>query len=133
SERALGHEYGEVEEDREDEVHRWTGQNHDHSLVEGEALERSILVLRKNQVTLGLLEHLHVATEREKRDTVLGFPAAEAKDFRPKPQTEGDDLHPECLRKQEMPHLVHEDQRTDQQDEVQEIHGLSEGEAACDA
>src|SRR5690606_23575204 len=84
--------------------------------------EGAAAILGEDEIALRLLQHLHVSAERQKGEAVLGLAPAESKNLGTKTKTEGDDPHSECLGKQKVSHLVHEDQRADQYGEIEQIH-----------
>jgi len=72
---------------------------------------------------LALLEHLHEPAERKETDTILGFLAANSNHLRAEADGEGEDFDSEDLCERKVPRLVDENQRADEQDEVQKVHG----------
>ncbi len=96
-EGSFRHEDREIEEHGEDQIHDRAGQ-HDHdALVERQALERALLVLRQDEVALGLLEHLDVPAERQERHAILRLAPGKAEHLWSEAQGEGEHLHPKGL------------------------------------
>ena len=78
-------------------------------------------------VALALLEHLHEAAEGQEAHAVLRLLAADAHHLGPEADGEGEDLDAEDLGEGKVARLVDEDQRADEQDEVQQVHGERPG------
>ena len=116
-------EDGEVEQHREEHVHRRPGDDDDDPLPQRLRLEGALAILGEDRLLPVLLEHLHEAAEREDADAVLRLAAAEAEDLGAEADREGEDLDPEDLRPHEVAELVHEDEHRAEQGEVEQIHG----------
>src|SRR5437899_6928661 len=108
-----------VDDEREHDVDRDAGEDHDHALPGGLAVERAGRV--DGDVGLAALQiprdslileprHLHVAAERKPRDPVLGLAAPPAEHRPAEPEREPQHLNPHGLGRDEVPHLVHEDE-----------------------
>ena len=121
-ERIRRHEHGEVEEDREHEVHRRPGEHDEEAFVDRQRLEGPLAVLRMHDLGLRLLEHRDVTAERQKPDAVFRLTPSEAQDLRSEPETEREHLHAKRFGEHEVPELVNEDQRAREDDEIDEIH-----------
>src|SRR5260370_14247977 len=113
-----------VERNGKEQVHRRPCQDNGDALPESLRLEGSGSLLGEDRFgVLALLEHFHESAEGQQRQTVLGLFAADANDPRTEADGKGQNLDPEDLGKSEMPRLVNEDERADQEDEVKKIHG----------
>jgi hypothetical protein len=121
-ERPVGHEHRKVEKQREHQVHRGPRENDRDAFVDRQRFERALSILGQHEIALRLLEHLHVAAERNQTDAVLGLTPSELQDLRTEAEAESDDLDPEGLGHRKVAELVHEDERADQNDEVEEVH-----------
>ena len=91
----------------------------------GLRLEGAPAILRQDRgsLLLVLLEHLHEAAEGKQADAVRRLPPTDLQQLGPEAEAEGQDLHAEDLGEDEVPRLVDEDQRADQQHEVQKVQG----------
>jgi hypothetical protein len=117
-------EHRRVERDREEQIHRRPREDDDDALPERLRLEGSVPFLRQDRLALlALLEHLHEAAEGQQAHAVLGLLAADAQDLRPEADREREHLDAEDLREGEVPRLVDEDERADEDDEVKKVHG----------
>src|SRR5690606_18109160 len=110
----LAHEDREVERHREDEVHHRPGDDDDDPFPERLRFEGSVSLFGEDGVVRGGFEHLDEAAERDEPDAILRLLAAEAQDFGPEAEREGDDLDAEYLRPREVPELVDENQGRDE-------------------
>ncbi len=64
-----------------------------------------------------LAEHLHVPAERNRGESVLGFPTLSAPEDWSESDREAEHLHADALGGEEVPELVHEHQNTQGHDE----------------
>ena len=102
-ERAVHHEDGEVEEQREDQVHHRSRQHHQDALEVAERFEGAVSILGQDDLGLGGLEQPHVAAERQEADAVLGLPPAQAQDSGPKPREKVMTFSPKALATMKWP------------------------------
>ena len=68
--------------------------------------------VRRRDVTLALVDHLHVSAQRNQADAVLGIAALHLEQLRTKAERERQDAHAVPARQEEVPELVDEDEDT---------------------
>ena len=122
-ERPVADEHREVEQHREDQVHHRPGEHDDHALVRRQRLEGAAAGLRaarRRSSTPRASSRSRRAASSEMQYSVSR--PRSLQDLRPEAEAEGEHLDAERLGEQEMPELVDEDQRADEDDEVQRTH-----------
>src|SRR5690606_711569 len=119
-----GQEEEEVEQDRDDQVGDRTGRQHQIAGPQRLVGQRSVAILLGYLLVGILAEQGHVAAERDRGQAVFGLADPPPQQRRPEPDREASDLDVHELGREQVTELVNEDQRTDQEDEGEELaHG----------
>src|SRR6201999_1930453 len=92
----------EDQDDRDDEMHDRTGNQHDGSLAGRLLVEGSVLVLRRELLERRHALDLHEAAGWDRLDAVLRLAATERPDRRPEADEEPRRLHAVVLRGREV-------------------------------
>jgi len=108
--QSLGQDDPAEKHERDQQVHRGPGENHDDPLPHRLAVVRSVDDLLGDLLVRVHPGDLHVAAERDRTDAVLGLAAAELDQHGPEEQREAFDAHADRLRGQEVAELVEDDQ-----------------------
>ena len=112
-------EHHPVGDDREQEIEGGPGEQHGDALPDG-ALVECRWLLRGRDGPLALVEHLHVAAERDRRQPVLGVVRRRAAPRQQRPteaDREAQHLEAEQARHEEMAELVNGDEHADRHEE----------------
>jgi hypothetical protein len=117
------HEHHPVREDREQEVERGAGEQDDNALPDGALMERAVAFFRDDG-PLVLVEHLHVAAERNHRDPVLnviGWSAAPRQERPAEADREPEHFESKLPCRDEVAELVGGHEDADRDDEPQSV------------
>jgi len=103
-----------VDDEREDEVHRRSGEDDRRAAAHRLGREGPLRVGDRVRLLLVLLaEHLHVAAYRHRREGVLGLTSAARQQHRAEADREAEYSHTDALGDREVPELVHEDEHAE--------------------
>ena len=111
--------------ERDEDVDRRPGADHDDPLPDGLAVVGAVLDLRRDLLRRVHAGDLHVAAERDRADRVLRLAAPRLRPQRREEQREALDAHPDRLGGREVAELVQHDQGREAQERQQPAHAAS--------
>ena len=111
--------------ERDEDVDRRPGADHDDPLPDGLAVVGAVLDLRRDLLRRVHAGDLHVAAERDRADRVLRLAAPRLRPQRREEQREALDAHPDRLGGREVAELVQHDQGREAQERQDPAHAAS--------
>jgi hypothetical protein len=114
-------EVQEVEEDRQQQVGGRPRAQHEHTGPQRLGRQRPVGIRGGNPLAGRMPQQGHVPAQRDRGQAVLGLAHAKAQQRRPEADREPRRLHVDELGRQEVPQLMDEDERPDEQDEGPEV------------
>src|SRR5437773_2106177 len=128
--RRAGRERDRERGEREYDVHRDTGDEHDRlhpPRLRGERARMSFALLMDREVVLP--EDAHVAAERDRADRIVDLVHLEAEEPRAEADRELEDLHAEQPRRGVVPELVDRDDERERDEEEDDVTRIGEERA----